>query len=105
MIIVASPDKPFSYTAKGSLRRQAIINEYEAEIDATYAAVEESSQENISAPTDWSVTNVINFVREVVLRTMKGNTSALNDDVDLFEMGLDRYASNCMTSSLFLTSV
>ena len=92
MIIVTSPDRPFTYTAKGSLRRQAIIKEYEAEINAAYAAVEESSQENIPSPTDWSILNVTDFVREVVLRTMKRNTSALSDNADLFEMGLDRYA-------------
>ena len=90
MIIVTSPDKPFSYTAKGSLRRQAIIKEYDAEIDAAYAAVEESSQENIAAPTEWNILNVSDFVREVVLRTMKRNTDSLSDNADLFEMGLDR---------------
>ena len=90
MIIVASLDKPFSYTAKGTVRRQAIIKEYEAEIDAAYAAVEESSQDDIAVPADWSIPNVTDFVREVVIRTMKRSISAVSDSADLFEMGLDR---------------
>ena len=41
MIIVSSPSKPFTYTAKSTPRRSAIINEYKPDIDALYATVED----------------------------------------------------------------
>ncbi|KLO14348.1 acetyl-CoA synthetase-like protein [Schizopora paradoxa] len=36
MVLLAKPSKPFLYTAKNTTRRQAIIDEYEEEIDALY---------------------------------------------------------------------
>lgn len=39
MILVTSPKKPFMYTAKKTARRQAIVMEYDEEIDALCAAV------------------------------------------------------------------
>lgn len=36
MILIAQPTKPFSYTAKSTVRRQAVIKEYAAEIDTLF---------------------------------------------------------------------
>jgi len=36
MVLLAKPSKPFLYTAKNTTRRQAIIDEYEEEIDELY---------------------------------------------------------------------
>jgi acyl-coenzyme A synthetase/AMP-(fatty) acid ligase len=44
MIVVASPSKPFIYTAKMSARRQAILKGYDNEINAMYDVVEQTSQ-------------------------------------------------------------
>ncbi|KAI0070275.1 acetyl-CoA synthetase-like protein [Panus rudis PR-1116 ss-1] len=45
MILVVKPSKPFAYTVKNTARRQAIINEYESEIDALYARVAGTDRE------------------------------------------------------------
>ena len=52
MIIVASLEKPFQYTAKKSLRRQIVLDAYSKEIDELYAVVDDSAQSNIAAPKD-----------------------------------------------------
>lgn len=90
MIIVTSPFKPLIYTAKGTIRRQATINDYAEEIDAVYASVDESSQDEIPGPSEWSLVPVIEFVRNVVEHTIDMKGEMVSDDTDLFEFGLDR---------------
>lgn len=87
--MVASPSKPFSYTAKHTPRRQAIINEYETEIRAIYEAVEESTQSSITVPEKWDVASVTQFVREVLSRVL---LRTIDDGDDIFQNGCDRYA-------------
>ncbi|KAH8110852.1 acetyl-CoA synthetase-like protein [Phellopilus nigrolimitatus] len=89
MILVASPSKPFALTGKGTLRRQVIIKEYDGEIDVAYKTVDESAQENIAAPENWTPSHTTEFVRQIVLQTMKKENGAVADDADLFEHGLD----------------
>jgi hypothetical protein len=88
MILVASPAKPFSYTAKGTIRRQAIVKDYEPEIEALYKSVEESSQGEIIAPTEWNPESTLEFMRKTV-QTVLNNS--LTDDDDFFRYGCDRY--------------
>jgi hypothetical protein len=88
MIIVASPSKPFTYTAKNTARRQAIISDYEVEINAVYAAVEESTQADLPPPHDWGLSSTIPFVRAVVGRVLKHR---VKDTDDIFQKGCDRY--------------
>ena len=49
MIIASTPSKPFMYTAKNTARRQAILSTYEAEINALYVAVDETTQSDLIA--------------------------------------------------------
>lgn len=93
MILVTSPSKPLLFTPKGTLRRKVTLEQYTEEIDALYKAVDESAQEDISGPVDWSIDNAIVFVRNAVEKTMKKGGRDLTDSADLFEFGLDRCAS------------
>jgi hypothetical protein len=90
MVLVESSAKPFTYTAKNTPRRQAIINEYEPEIDAAYQAVRESSQTDVPSPEEWDEISILHFVRAIVQRVMG---KEVGDDVNLFEHGCDRYVS------------
>lgn len=94
MILVTSPSKPLLFTPKGTLRRKVSLEQYTEEIDGLYKAVDESAQEDISGPTDWSMDSTMNFVRNAVEKTMKKGGRDLGDSADLFEFGLDRYASS-----------
>ena len=87
MIIVSSPTKPFTYTAKYTPRRQAIINDYEQEIDALYEAVEESAQADLRLPEVWDLPSVTPFVRAVVMKVLRRD---MEDTDDIFLKGCDR---------------
>ncbi|EJC99607.1 acetyl-CoA synthetase-like protein [Fomitiporia mediterranea MF3/22] len=89
MIIVASPEKPFQYTAKRSLRRQVVLEAYSKEIDKLYTIVNDSAQVDIAPPKDWSESSVLDFIRDVVAQTMKKEMCYLGDENDLFEHGAD----------------
>ncbi|KAL5492825.1 hypothetical protein ACEPAI_4273 [Sanghuangporus weigelae] len=89
MILVVSPDKPFEYTAKGTLRRQTVLEEYSSEINAMYDAVNESAQPEIDTPEDWSRSSVLRLTRTVIEQIMKKQADGLGDDDDMFEHGLD----------------
>lgn len=97
MIVVAKPSKPFMYTAKSTARRQAIINDYDEEINALYDAVEESTQADLILPSEWDFPHALCFVREVVGRVLKNPVS---DTDDLFRKGCDRCAYSSIRGQL-----
>lgn len=86
MIIVSSASKPFTFTAKNSVRRQAIIREYDEEIKALYTAVDETGRADIPSPIVWDLSGSLVFVRAVVHKVMKKEVS---DEGDLFQHGCD----------------
>lgn len=88
MILVSSPKKPFTYTAKNTARRQAIIADYEEEIDSLYSAVQKTTQPHISVPAEWTSDAVLEFIRVIVSEVLK---RGVGDDEDIFESGCDRY--------------
>ena len=87
MIIVASPSKPFVYTAKMTARRQAILKEYDSEINALYDTVEKASQVDIPVPTEWTPSQSLDYVRHVLHKIMAQKVA---DNVDIFQHGCDR---------------
>ena len=87
MIIAASPSKPFVYTAKMTARRQAILKDYDPEINALYDTVEKTSQVDIPIPTEWTPSQSLDYVRHVLHKVM---TQKVADNVDIFQHGCDR---------------
>lgn len=96
MIVVSSPSKPFLYTAKGTLKRHAILADYEQEINDAYDAVDNSSQTDVAIPAGQGVPEFKEFVRNVLDKIMKVDLKIVNDDKDLFELGLDRCVLCCV---------
>ncbi|GJJ11717.1 putative secondary metabolism biosyntheticenzyme, partial [Clathrus columnatus] len=86
--------KPFVYTAKGTPRRGAIINEYGEEIENLYRTVENYAQTDIPSPLEldqyggWPFEATRNFVRAVVHSIMR-NSLGMRDEDDLFAHGCD----------------
>lgn len=87
MILVAKPDKPFSYTAKHTVRRGVVVQDYEDEINALYKSVDKSSQSTVPPPASWDFAPAAEFVREVIAQVME---RTVPDDVDIFQNGCDR---------------
>ena len=90
MILVAKSDKPFSYTAKHTVRRGIVIKDYEIEINDLYDSIDESSQSTVPPPTSWDAASTADFVRKVVAQVME---RSIPDDDDLFQNGCDRQVS------------
>lgn len=88
MILVASPSKPFAYTAKATPLRQAIIADYDREIEALYDAVANATQIDVPVPKDWKQLHALHFVRNVVRKLLK---KTVDDEDDIFQHGCDRY--------------
>ncbi|KAK0190676.1 hypothetical protein F5146DRAFT_1137503 [Armillaria mellea] len=86
MIIVTKPGRPLAYTAKNTLRRQAALNDYNAEIETLYETVEDRARSGILPPLEWSDTSTLEFVRNVVLQTLP---RPVLDNQDLFQHGCD----------------
>ena len=87
MVIVTSPEKPFPYNIKGYPRRKWILKDYQEEISALYAAVEETAQSDVAAPAAWDEDNTRTFLRTVFERVLK---KSIPDDADFFRNGCDR---------------
>ncbi|KAK7453574.1 hypothetical protein VKT23_011851 [Stygiomarasmius scandens] len=98
MILIASPSKPFTYTAKNTPRRGAILKDYASEIEEIYNNMEESTQSNIAAPTNWDATTVTEFVRAIVQKVLSNHD--IKDDDDLFQHGCDSLQATWIRNSL-----
>ncbi|KAK0231808.1 NRPS-like enzyme [Armillaria nabsnona] len=88
MIIVAHPSKPFTFTAKGTPRRRAILTAYSKEIDAAYEAVDNISVSNIPAPQKWNIDEITEWIRRVVHSLLRTDAQ-ISDTQDLFVVGVD----------------
>lgn len=102
MIIVSKPSKPFTYTAKNTARRQAVIKDYEPEIEELYSQVEETTQPGLLLPSNWGPTQSLEFVRAAVFTVLKRE---LGDYDDIFQNGCDRcdiFSSTTWPTGLFV---
>ncbi|KAJ8503287.1 hypothetical protein ONZ45_g10992 [Pleurotus djamor] len=98
MVIVALPDKPFDYTAKSTARRQTIIAKYEANTEALYRSVEETTSSDFPHPSVWNAQEVGQFVTKIVLKVM--NTQSLGEGDDLFHNGCDSLQATWIRNTL-----
>ncbi|KAK0230499.1 hypothetical protein IW262DRAFT_1291609 [Armillaria fumosa] len=88
MIIVTKPARPLAYTAMNTVRRQAALNDYGAEIETLYKVMEDSlTQAAILPPLEWDITSTQDFVRNAVLQTLP---RPMPDNEDLLQHGCDR---------------
>jgi len=96
MILIASRNKPFSYTAKSTPRRGVILKDYEQEIEDAYNGANEVSTAEIPLPSmsnekeGLSMNESRNFVDRVVKSVLKDHSKMSHED-DIFNYGCDRY--------------
>jgi hypothetical protein len=88
MIITVHPSKPLEFTPKGTPRRQVCLKAYEKEIDAVYEVVNESSQNDIPVPENWTAKTAMRFVDTAVRRVLR---YPIDEDQDIFLQGCDRF--------------
>ncbi|TFK34940.1 hypothetical protein BDQ12DRAFT_760754, partial [Crucibulum laeve] len=97
MIIVATPAKPFEYTAKRIPRRAAVLASYASEIEEAYRGVESFSLTDIASPAKWDVNAVTEYIREVIRRVIGHN---VEDMMNIFEVGADSLSSVSIRNAL-----
>lgn len=92
MIVIAKPAKPFSLTAKQTLRRQAILLDYADEIAAAYKNMQDASFDHVDVapPSSLDPENSLQFVRSVVKHVVSTPERHIGDDEDMFMRGIDR---------------
>ncbi|THV08167.1 acetyl-CoA synthetase-like protein [Dendrothele bispora CBS 962.96] len=98
LILVASPSKPFTYTAKNTTRNPAIIREYAPEIEALYDSLEESTQASVPAPEKWDAESSTDFARKVVKKVLSNED--IGDEDDLFQNGGDSLQATWIKNSI-----
>ncbi|RXW20332.1 hypothetical protein EST38_g5522 [Candolleomyces aberdarensis] len=99
MVILSSPGKPFQYTAKGSPRRQVVIDMYEKEINDLYdgtssqCPMAEASGASTGSPEDVDLSSVegcTKLVRKVFGKSLRlEEGEELKDDDDILQLGCD----------------
>ncbi|KAJ7083262.1 hypothetical protein C8R44DRAFT_822628 [Mycena epipterygia] len=97
MILVAKLEKPFTYTAKMTVRRQAVINDYKDEITTLYDTVEQSASLNISPLVAWDADSILQYVRDAIHNVV---SAGLGDDEDIFQHGCDSLQATWIRNSL-----
>ncbi|PGH23913.1 hypothetical protein AJ80_01975 [Polytolypa hystricis UAMH7299] len=99
MILIASPEKPFHYTPKGSVSRHRTLELYESEIEAIYGALEEVSTSNVKLPTSWTEQNASSYVKAIVVEVMRSEGPDISDN-DLFIQGCDSLQATVIRNRL-----
>ncbi|KAJ6588257.1 acetyl-CoA synthetase-like protein [Mycena capillaripes] len=97
MILVANPSRPIELTAKGTLRRQTVLDMYQEEIRIVYEAVGESSQTHLTVPLEYDFQTSLEFVRRVVAEVMR---EMPGDDDDIFQHGCDSLQATWIRNSI-----
>ncbi|TFY68026.1 hypothetical protein EVJ58_g1265 [Rhodofomes roseus] len=97
MIMVTDLAKPFTYTAKGTPRRQPVLRDYSQEIERLYEIVHDSTQSDIPAPLTWDLLSTTDFVRRVVGRVL---VHAVGDTDDFFQNGCDSLQATWIRNSI-----
>ncbi|KAF8873111.1 acetyl-CoA synthetase-like protein [Infundibulicybe gibba] len=87
MILIASPKKPFPITDKQTIKRAAVLELYEPEINQLY--LEGGANQSYRPPIFWSFENVLNFLHAVFSDIIPSIDS---DFKDIFQYGCDRHA-------------
>ena len=85
-ILVASKEKPFSITVKGSIRRRDILGAYAQEIEAIYSSAN-GGEQLADLPADLSVSELERYLHRVISRLMP--TVNLSESTDFFDQGFD----------------
>lgn len=82
---IASKEKPFKKTPKGSIQRRLVINDYTEEISAIYDLPDEEYTDEI--PRGANLDDITKYVQRVVSRLLSIEQVAEKNDI--FSMGLD----------------
>lgn len=99
-IALASQDKPFATTPKGSTQRRLVTSAYKDEIEQLYA-LPSVVEVPFTLPSSPNMSSIVHFVRGLVLHV--SDVSPGVDDADLYDAGLDSLRTMQLASALQAT--
>ncbi|TAQ90978.1 hypothetical protein B7494_g699 [Chlorociboria aeruginascens] len=88
-VCFTDPDKPFLRTAKGTIRRKAILDLYAAKINQVYTDIEEAwAAEGAEITQDWSD---LELLKQLILESIHDTSklSGIDGTTDFFTRGMD----------------
>ncbi|GJJ09060.1 putative secondary metabolism biosyntheticenzyme [Clathrus columnatus] len=106
MILIATANKPFAYTAKQTLKKGVMIEAYADEINDLYDQSQSSVRVEIPIPLGthleggWTEEESRNFVHQVVHVIMKDKAKKMTDDDDIFAFGCDSLLATYIRNTL-----
>lgn len=96
-IALASQEKPFATTPKGSTQRRLVAGSYNHEINALYARTDVEDLP-FALPPSPTAEDVVSFVRSLVMHI--SDVTSCKDDDDLYNVGLDSLRTIQLASAL-----
>ncbi|OKL59056.1 hypothetical protein UA08_05968 [Talaromyces atroroseus] len=87
LLLIATPEKPFQYASKSTVRRKPTLELYQAEIDNLYDLIDIRFGSNIDSMDTTTVEGVAAGIRSML--TSVAGFASLEDDTDLFALGFD----------------
>ncbi|KAJ6507610.1 hypothetical protein DFH09DRAFT_1437030 [Mycena vulgaris] len=101
MIVLANPSRPFQVTAKGTLRRQAILEDYAQDIDAVYTSFDSAAPSVVTqARGEISMNDVLEIVRGHVRANIN---PSISDNDNIFDAGADSLLAARMRRDIMQT--
>ncbi|XHF98585.1 hypothetical protein AWENTII_002133 [Aspergillus wentii] len=99
-IALASRDKPFATTPKGSTQRRIVTDDYKDEIEHIYS-LPDVEELPFTLPPSPDFPSILDFVRNLVVHV--SNVTSCADDADLYNVGLDSLRTIQLASALRAT--
>ncbi|KAK0444273.1 uncharacterized protein EV420DRAFT_1277509 [Desarmillaria tabescens] len=96
MIIITDPAKPFQYSQKLTLRKFAVLQDYNDEINQAYRSTEVAQP--LHRPEMWDQEHFLKLARAAVEKYMP---CSLKDDDDLFQAGCDSLQATWIRNMIF----
>ncbi|KAK0437868.1 hypothetical protein EV421DRAFT_999334 [Armillaria borealis] len=96
MIIITDPAKPFQYSQKLTLRKFAVLQDYNDEINQAYRCTEVAQP--LHRPEMWEQEHFLKLARAAVEKYMP---CSLRDDDDLFQAGCDSLQATWIRNMIF----
>lgn len=101
-ILISREGKPFSRTAKGSIRRRQTLQAYEDEIEVLYQFSEDEKQLNDVIHLDFSDESTL-IASIIKLFTAEIGIETLHPDTDFFAVGMDSRQVISLAKALWLS--
>lgn len=99
MVLITKPDKPMQMVDKGTVKKKAVLRDYEEEINSLYDSLDhQDNATGENGPNSWSRSDVESWLAEQAKQVNNGND--LDPQESFFEQGFDSLSATFLRSRL-----